>query len=215
MNALLTDMTPGFRDPAHAAQRTYRVLLDVMARPGLVRRLPMDTLEGLMPPPPIAPGAAAVMLSLLDAETHIALHGANDTPAVESFLRFHTGARVTRIIEDAEFALGTGHALSSAFWSRLAIGTDEMPQLGATMIVEVAALGSEHADESATRLLLRGPGIETEANLIVAGPPRAFWEWRIALQDDRPRGVDLILTCGDRLAALPRSTHLQPMDGGR
>jgi alpha-D-ribose 1-methylphosphonate 5-triphosphate synthase subunit PhnH len=56
---------------------------------------------------------------------------------------------------------------------------------------------------------LTGPGIETAARLAVDGLPPAFldaWAGNRALF---PRGVDLFLTAGDRVAALPRTVRVE------
>ena len=71
-------------------------------------------------------------------------------------------------------------------------GTPEFPDRAATLIVEVETL------QGNTRLT--GPGIRHEARLFVPDPE--------ALSLNRelfPCGVDLFLTCGGRLAGLPRS----------
>ena len=212
--ATLADVTPGFRDAVHGAQQTYRGLLSAMSRPGLVVRLPASAIDGIVPPASIGIGAAAILLALLDAETTIALAGRCRSAAAEGFLRFHTGARMTRAVGDAMFVCARGDELDATTWSGLEIGTDEAPQRGATLLVEVDALDAEAAPD-ATRLALRGPGIETEADVMVAGPPPAFWAWRIDLQRRLPCGVDVVLVRGDRIVALPRSTRLVVREGSR
>jgi alpha-D-ribose 1-methylphosphonate 5-triphosphate synthase subunit PhnH len=100
----------------------------------------------------------------------------------------------------------------ASLWSRLRSGTDEQPQDGATWIVDVPALqspGDKPGDAAAGLLLtLTGPGIEHQHPLQVAGLAPAFWQARRALEPARPRGVDLILCCADRVAAVPRSTRV-------
>jgi len=56
---------------------------------------------------------------------------------------------------------------------------------------------------------LTGPGIKTEARLEARGLPAAFWG---SLRDNHalfPRGVDVLLTAGRQLAALPRTTAVE------
>ena len=58
-------------------------------------------------------------------------------------------------------------------------------------------------------LRLTGPGIEDSSRLGITGLKPGFWAERAALAPLFPRGLDLILTCGDRLAALPRTTIIE------
>jgi len=81
--------------------------------------------------------------------------------------------------------------------SRFSIGSAEYPDRAATLIVEVARLERDGAT-------LTGPGIETQARLSL--PETA------AFRHNRrrfPLGFDTYLTCGDRLAGLPRSTRVE------
>ncbi|HEX7688558.1 MAG TPA: phosphonate C-P lyase system protein PhnH, partial [Burkholderiaceae bacterium] len=89
--------------------------------------------------------------------------------------------------------------------ARLALGTDESPQDGATLVVEVDGLDTA----GGIALALRGPGVESVQRLRVAGLPASFWDWRRDLQRQLPRGVDLVLVHGARVAAIPRSARLQ------
>ena len=122
--------------------------------------------------------------------------------------------------------LDVAHAEAGA-WSGLRRGSDEAPQGGSTLIVEVPALEATaplsqpsgprcdlqtvfQSDwRSSLRLSLRGPGIETAQRLSVGGLSADFWRARIAAQADFPRGVDLLLCCGERIAAVPRSTCIE------
>ncbi|MGI9450585.1 MAG: phosphonate C-P lyase system protein PhnH, partial [Geminicoccaceae bacterium] len=78
-------------------------------------------------------------------------------------------------------------------------GTSEYPERSTTILMQVQGLD----DSLGARLT--GPGIETEARLTIDGMPPDFWSQWFANQRQFPLGVDLILTAGDRIAALPRS----------
>ena len=60
----MMDVTAGFAEPVLAAQATFRVVMDVMARPGTIRLL-----AGISAPAPLSASAAAIALTLLDYET--------------------------------------------------------------------------------------------------------------------------------------------------
>ena len=188
-------LAPGFADPVGAAQATFRAVLAAMAEPGRIMTLDV----ALTPPPPLGRAAAAVALSLLDGDTPLWCDLASRP--VGPFLRFHTGVPLVDAPEQARFALiGDTAALGSL--AQFDAGTDEYPDRSASLIVAVTHLGAGAA------LMLRGPGIKERRRLAVAGLPSGFRaEWR-ANHARFPRGIDVILTAGDRLACLPRSVEI-------
>jgi len=199
----------GFDDPVHGAQQTFRTLLAAMSHPGRVLALPAPALAGLQPAqpqlaPPLGPGLAAVLLTLLDAQTPALLAG--PLAGAAAWLRFHTGARAVGAHEPVAIAAARCAEVDAALCARLALGSDEAPQDGATLVVEVDALAAD--DGPGRALVLRGPGIASIQRLRVGGLPAAFWDWRRALRAELPRGVDLVLAHGTRLAAIPRTTRI-------
>lgn len=205
--AALAQMGRGFTNPVHDAQQVFRAVLDAMSRPGSLHRLSSNLLEPLQPGA-LPRGLAAVLLTLLDAETTLALHDAFGTSA--PYLRFHTGARLRPLDGEAMFAVQPAPLADASLWQVLGDGTDEAPHLGATLVVEVPALQAvDPAPPNTTRVALRGPGIRDRRTLLVGGLHTDFWRARIAREADFPRGIDLLLTCGDTLAAIPRTTRLK------
>ena len=211
MSDALARMGNGFADPVHGSQQAFRTLLGAIAEPGRLHALPASAVAGLDPQdiemrPPFGIALAAALLTLLDADTPVHLAGALANDERRAWLRFHTGARETSAI--AAMTAAAAPDIDTALCEGLALGTDDAPQSGATLFVEVEAL-SDLPLAGAIALKLRGAGIESSRDLAVAGLPAAFWQWRITLQAELPRGVDLVLTCGTRLAAIPRSTRIQ------
>jgi alpha-D-ribose 1-methylphosphonate 5-triphosphate synthase subunit PhnH len=82
-------------------------------------------------------------------------------------------------------------------------GTEEEPQDGATLILEVAGL------EENAGWRLTGPGIRDFHALRVIGAPPGFVAGWARNRARFPRGVDVILTADDRLAALPRTVRIE------
>ena len=211
MSAILARMGSGFADPVHGAQQTFRALLGAMSEPGRLHALPPSAIGGLESQdaemrPTMGIALAATLLTLLDADTPVHLAGALGNDEARAWLRFHTGARDVATVATMSVALARD--VDAALWNRLDLGTDDAPQSSATLFVEVDAL-SDQPLAGAVALKLRGAGIETSRDLAVAGLPAAFWQWRHALQAELPRGVDLVLVCGTRLAAIPRSTRVE------
>jgi len=106
---------PGFADPVRDSQAVFRAVLDAMARPGRVHEVaaPAD------PPPPLGRAAAAVLLTLVDAETPLFLDPFAE--AARDWVLFHCGAPLAPV-ERARFALGPARLAS------LTAGTDEEPE---------------------------------------------------------------------------------------
>jgi alpha-D-ribose 1-methylphosphonate 5-triphosphate synthase subunit PhnH len=206
----LADVGAGFASPVHAAQQVFRALLDAMARPGSIQTLPAPALAGLQPPAPMGSGLCATLLTLLDADATLHLADSLAAELVHGYLRFHTGVR-PRAAAQADFVVARAAEASAALWQQLQTGTDEAPQDSATLILDVPTLANTPRP-GAPLLRLRGPGIRDSAQLAVAGLPAdraaAFWRARIAQEATFPLGIDLILVAGERVAALPRTTHI-------
>jgi alpha-D-ribose 1-methylphosphonate 5-triphosphate synthase subunit PhnH len=184
-------LSPAFTDPVLDSQACFRAVLDAMARPGTIHTVTAPH----EPPTPLHRATAAVLLTLIDVDTPIWLDTAA-TPAAE-WINFHCGAP-SATLGTAAFAL----ALKPVPLAALTAGSDDAPELGATLILQVAAFGTGPA------LSLSGPGLAAPATLRVDGLAHSFVaEW--ATNHARfPRGVDLILCAGDQLAAFPRTLHI-------
>lgn len=180
----------GFADPVLDSQAAFRAVLEAMSRPGRIQRLPVPPEL----PPGIGPAAAAVLLALADADTPTRLAAG---PDAQAWIRFHTGARAAAA-PDAAFVLDRDAGLLD-----LDPGSEEEPERGATLILEVESL----AEGSGWRL--SGPGIQATHRLAVAGAPDGFLAEWAANRARFPRGVDVILCAGDLVAALPRGVMIE------
>lgn len=190
------DMAPGFRDPARDGNVVFRAVMDAMARPGDV--VAIDA--GLVPPPPLKPAMAAVALALLDFETRFWLPA--DAADGRTWIRFHSGARIADDPGAADFVLvPRGNACPSL--DALMLGSDEEPHRSATVVLGVRGF------KAGRKLRLAGPGIREPRVLEIDGLAEDTLAARIALSARFPRGVDLILTAGRELAAIPRTTKLE------
>lgn len=183
---------PAFADPTRDSQACFRAVLDAMARPGRV----LQVAAAMDPPPTLDAATAAVLLTLADADTPLWLDDAAD--AARDWIAFHCGAP-SAAAQSATLALALGPVRLDVFPA----GTDDAPELGATIILQVAALGH------GARFELSGPGLAVPATLAVDGLPDGFateWAANCALF---PRGVDVILCAGDQVAALPRTVQVR------
>lgn len=184
----------GFADPAIQSAHAFRSVMEAMARPGKIHDI-----TGAEPPAPLSKAAGAVLLTLCDTDTPVYLAGDADCDAVRAWLAFHTGAPVIGP-SHAMFAVGTWSALTPL--SAYPVGTSAYPDRSTTLIVE--------QDKLTTGAVLTGPGIKDSTSLNL---PEI-----LAFQVNRsmfPLGLDFIFTCGDQLAALPRSTIVNTPVGAK
>ena len=189
-------MTPGFANPVLGAQSSFRAVLHALSHPGSI----LELTDAPRAPAPLNPAAAALALALCDADTSLWQDGG---PAIAEWLRFHTGAP-TAPLHEARFLIATGAAPPLA---GLALGSDEAPQDGATLFLQVATL------EAAPGWRLTGPGIEIATDLrvtgLASGSVAEFVADRAALASLFPRGIDIVLCAGSMIAALPRTTRIE------
>ncbi|WP_323767566.1 phosphonate C-P lyase system protein PhnH [Marinovum sp.] len=186
-------LSGGFTDPAIQSARAFRAVMEAMARPGTIHDI-----TGAASPAPLSPAAGAVLLTLCDSDTPVALAGGYDCDAVRRWLAFHTGAPVTAPAQ-CMFALGSWETLAPL--SAYPVGSSQYPDRSATLIVESPML-------EVCGARLSGPGIKDSA--VLSLPEIAAFRANRALY---PRGLDFIFTSGSRLAALPRSTRVAAQEG--
>lgn len=179
----------GFQNAPVDAAHAFRAAITVMARPGEIR-----SVSGCQPPAPLSVAAGVLLLTLCDPDTKVYLAGATDADAVRQWLTFHTGAPLADASE-ADFAVGTWQALGPL--NQYRVGTPEYPDRSATLIVECEALHKTGPE-------LTGPGIKGTAHLSL--PDVRALQTNASLY---PLGCDFFFTCGDKLAALPRSTQIK------
>jgi len=210
----LAAVCPGFQDPVHDAQRSFRALLNAMAQPGTIVQI------GTAPPLEWSAAAWALAMTLLDSDTRIWLSPTLATPVARASLQFHTSCPITTNAAEADFVF-VGHPDEQPAWSTLRHGQAEFPDQSATMILQIP--GCHHpipTDVSLqtsptarlTRWELSGPGIEHSCHIALHSGPGDWPErLRAALalnQTGFPLGVDLLLAWADHLCALPRTTRI-------
>ncbi|HET7884439.1 MAG TPA: phosphonate C-P lyase system protein PhnH [Acetobacteraceae bacterium] len=185
---------PGFADPVHEAQATFRAVLDAMARPGTLH----DVGDRLTPPAPLDQATAAVLLTLLDSETPLWLDPS--AARAQDWLAFHCGATIG---DAAHAAFAVAVAVSMPDLAIFPAGSHEVPEASTTLILQVASLGS------GTGYRLSGPGLRRSAVLAADGLPADFaGRWQRNNQQ-YPCGIDIVLCAGTTLAALPRSVSVE------
>lgn len=198
---MLTTQLPGFKDPVHGAQQTFRALLDALARPGI-----QQTTASLTPPEGLNPGCAAACLTLLDLETAVWLQP-GIAESARSWLLFHTGCRFTAQPQTADFALiddvATMPNLEDFHW-----GTAAYPEASTSLLIQMPAL------EGAGSATLQGPGI---LDTITLRTPldNDFWQQWQAMTANYPLGLDAWCFADRQVLGLPRTARLAGQPEGQ
>ncbi|HUA79521.1 MAG TPA: phosphonate C-P lyase system protein PhnH [Dyella sp.] len=189
-------MLAAFANPVFDSQRTFRELLQAMARPAVPRALPV-----LPPSPaPIAPAAMAIVLTLCDATTSVWLQQPED--AAVRHMRFHAGLKRVEPPRQADFALITD-AMSMPPLETFAPGDPRYPDRSASLIIQADAIRYAGSGNR-----FAGPGIRDTETVAIDGLPADFWQQRAALAAQLPLGIDLFFVAGQQVLALPRTTRL-------
>lgn len=182
-------LSGGFANPPVDSAKAFRAALSALARPGRI-----EDIGGATAPAPVSPAAAALVLTLCDAETPLYLAPGHDGQDMRDWVAFHIGAPIVGP-DEAQFALGTWGALGPL--TAYPVGDAEYPDRSATLIVELDALEPKGAR-------LTGPGIKDQAHLNL--PEITAFQANRALF---PLGLDFYFTAGGQIAGLPRSTRVE------
>lgn len=194
-------LLPGFADPVFDAQAVFRAAMNALARPGNVQEITCQ----LTPPKGVCTASAALMLTLCDYDTPVYLSPTLAQGVVPGWLGFHAGAKITSDKSASAFSFFDKSSPLPAF-NRFAQGSQDYPDRSTTIILEVAGF------EGGPRLSLSGPGIQDTTEIAPVGLAATFLDqWR-ANRALFPRGIDLILTCGNRLIGLPRTVNIKALE---
>lgn len=187
----------GFTDPVFQSQAAFRALLGALSEPGM----PQTISGGIAPPEGLHAATATALLTLADYETPIWLPPAlRDGPA-GAWLRFHCGAALVEEPGQAAFAVIDG-AAPAPLLIEFNAGNDQFPDRSTTIIVQCAAFDGGEA------VTMTGPGILGSRSIAPAGLRPGFWAEVAANNAAYPLGVDLLLSHGDAVLGLPRSTQI-------
>ncbi|WP_235610747.1 phosphonate C-P lyase system protein PhnH [Bordetella sp. H567] len=190
-------LLPGFDDPVAGAQATFRAALQALASPGQIQLLE----QACGVPAGLSPAMTAMLLALADVDAPVWLPASVDD-SVRGFLRFHCACPLVADPAQARFIAVPAGCIAPAL-DGCDAGDPAYPDLSATLLIEVQALGTGDP------LTLAGPGIRGTRAVSVAGLPRGFREQWAANHALFPLGVDVFLTQGNLVCGLPRTTRME------
>lgn len=188
----------GFSEPVADAQMVFRRILDASAHPGRIVTIPADILPDS--DAGLSCAATTLALTLLDLDTPVWLDA--NLPQASDFFRFHCGTPLVDSPCNSRFAFITDLRQLPAL-TEFDMGTPDFPERSTTLVIEVPDL------VDGPGLQLRGPGIRKVSYLRIGGISADFWRQRADIAPLFPLGIDLIFTCGQRLAAIPRTTVVE------
>jgi alpha-D-ribose 1-methylphosphonate 5-triphosphate synthase subunit PhnH len=187
------------------SQLVFRAVMDALARPGTVHRMPASADAG-GPPPALLP-----LLALADLGTPACVLA--DEGEWADVVRALTSAPAAGLAQArlvAALRPVTDDELAS-----LRTGTVRAPEEGALAFLSVAGIRplpdgwspDRNSSGDGRPLRLSGPGIPGTRDLLVAGLPAGFAAVRRELTRGFPAGADLVLVTPDGdVAGLPRTT---------
>jgi alpha-D-ribose 1-methylphosphonate 5-triphosphate synthase subunit PhnH len=191
-------------DPVDDTRETFRALVDATSRPGTVQQTPTT------------PASHAVIATLVDHE--VTFSGGDE----ELRTTLNRESRLDAApFEDADVVAVDGHTDGRVTEAKR--GTLKEPSEGATLVYDVSRVaadtdgpGEGHDEAESLELAVSGPGVPGTRTFAVAGLPAAEVEAIATAQSNYPRGVDVYLTAGDCVVALPRSVSVRVAadDGG-
>jgi alpha-D-ribose 1-methylphosphonate 5-triphosphate synthase subunit PhnH len=194
----LSRVSAGFADPVVTSQSVYRDSLEALSHPGQL----VDIVSSAKAPVGVHASSCALLLALLDQDTRLWVSPGLARGDAPGYFRFHTGCTLTTEPALADFALVAQPAELPPLHG-FASGSEAYPDRSATLVVQVNSL------EAGRGWTLSGPGIRSTRCLSAEGLGDAFVAQWAQNRRGFPRGVDLFLACGVRVAGLPRTTRLE------
>ena len=202
----LSSLGAGFSNEALGSQAVFRTALQALSHPGRVLEIAHDA----QAPSQGHTASAALLLSMLDADSTLWLSPALAASDAALWLHFHTGCQIVSDVSLAQFAwIGQGDVMPAL--ASLAQGSDAYPDQSATCVIDLDFLSN--AEQPQGTWLLSGPGIQSEQTLSVYGLAADFLAQWAANHAGFPRGVDLFLAAQNHIAGLPRTTSIT-LQGG-
>jgi alpha-D-ribose 1-methylphosphonate 5-triphosphate synthase subunit PhnH len=187
---------------AAQAQADFRVLLDVLSRPGTVGSVGCE--EG--------PAALAVAAGLADVEVSTSVLTAPGDEHWAQALHLATAAPPAPP-EEARMVVALRPPSASEI-AALPRGDAMHPEDGTRLIAAVATLAQDGPVESGVVLALSGPGVPGTRRLRVTGLPSEVFAALADANAAFPAGIDTFLVAEDgTVAGLPRSTRIEIENG--
>jgi len=203
---------------ASVSQQVFRKVLEAMARPGRIVKLPDVPLAS----PTSNKYPFLILSTLLDhevgfnivdgrifggRESDLKKRSDSDSGPISDYLSSATGSREVSI-EDADFVLIFGGRSGSAI-GRVKRGRLEYPDESATLIYDVDEIGNDLFSDGSF-LIISGPGMPSGRNMAIKGIDESEVEELAKANSQFPLGLDIIFSDKTgQVACLPRSVRVR------
>ncbi|MEI8069506.1 MAG: phosphonate C-P lyase system protein PhnH [Actinomycetota bacterium] len=191
------------------ANDVFRAMLQTLSQPGTLESLTLSSKSQ-------CPTQVALLLSLIDVETKFSVVSSVPEADQQQWTALiHAASGAPSASESqSEWVLSFGEP-SIDILESIPRGTPHRPEMGCRLIVSCSEVRStpqfesSEAEQNHTTISLRGPGIETENILHVAGLSQRFFEVLHDINGSFPAGIDVWL-CDQfgNVSAISRSTEV-------
>lgn len=192
-------------DEVFIMQKTFRVLLDGMSRPGKIYALGEHYFMNC--PDGFNPYILSILKTLGDNNVLFCLCGF-ESNTFKKYIQINTGMECSDLSR-ADYAVVDGKVFVSCL-ELLNNGTLEFPENNATVIIETENLlgaCTERDQLDCTQIALKGPGIKDTAILTIKGFDKRYIESIMEINSVFPLGIDIIfLDKAGRIACMPRTS---------
>ena len=195
-------------DTVFDAQQHFRLLLDSMSRPGKINTFPATD---ILPPDGLNQAQALTGFALLNADVTYFIAGDNSDD-IAAYLLVNTSSKLAEISVADYIFLPEGYGTDGLEEARIGIPT--YPEDSATLIA-AAALISENPHEGSFSIILKGPGVDGEAEVFVSGISAELLGFVKEQNAEYPLGMDVIITDRDNhILCIPRSNKFAYTNNG-
>nr|WP_321460466.1 phosphonate C-P lyase system protein PhnH [uncultured Vibrio sp.] len=192
----------GFENPVLDSLNNFRKLADVIARPGSVAELPQ-----LIGPQGVYKTSFSFLLTLLDTKSSLYLSEEYRIDSVTKNVAFHCNCSCDVSADKADFALMNG--ANPIDFNQFNAGSARDPHQSTSLIIEIDKIASTKEESLETKLVLSGPGIQTEHAVSLKGLHSSFVDYLTHRTHAFPTGLDMFLMTEDKVMAIPRTTHVK------
>lgn len=189
-------------DMVFTMQEAFRKLLHAYSYPGEIVSF-YEQGEQLPITSACMKASQVLMYMLLDADTNFHII-TQDQELVQQFSQLTYCLPVA--LEEANFIFLMKDEREQLYdiLQHCCIGTLEDPHLGATLLIECDAISNE------AELILKGPGIQHENYLHIAGLMSGWQDIREQSNREYPMGIDIIcIDASGNCVVLPRTTQIE------
>ncbi|MEM1002998.1 MAG: phosphonate C-P lyase system protein PhnH [Bacteroidota bacterium] len=189
-------------DHLFESQKQYRLLLDCMAKPGVIANLDAD----INVPDGLNKTSALVGFALLNSD--VSFCNTINQEVLDTYFIINTSASPAES-DVADFIFVNGEKPDVKKVSMAKIGLPAYPESGAFIIIDVKQI-SDSPLQDGVKLMLEGPGVKDTKDIYVGGISTELLEVILERNIEYPLGVDTIITDKNgAVCCIPRSNKFK------